>query len=113
MSELCPTCGGAMPESSSVILNRDTGVLVGNKEIVILNGLQLRIMSALIDCYPRVATREFILSRMYDHFIDEPELKIVDVYICKLRKATRGIEISIITNWGRGYSLFYDKDIKE
>jgi two-component system cell cycle response regulator CtrA len=40
--------------------------------------------------------------------MDEPELKIVDVFICKLRKklaaATQG-ESYIETVWGRGYVL--------
>jgi two-component system cell cycle response regulator CtrA len=40
--------------------------------------------------------------------MDEPELKIVDVFICKLRKklaqATCG-EHYIETVWGRGYVL--------
>ena len=40
--------------------------------------------------------------------MDEPELKIVDVFICKLRKklalATGG-ESYIETVWGRGYVL--------
>ena len=40
--------------------------------------------------------------------MDEPELKIIDVFICKLRKklaeATGG-ENYIETVWGRGYVL--------
>jgi two-component system cell cycle response regulator CtrA len=40
--------------------------------------------------------------------MDEPELKIIDVFICKLRKklseATGGGS-SIETVWGRGYVL--------
>jgi two-component system cell cycle response regulator CtrA len=40
--------------------------------------------------------------------MDEPELKIIDVFICKLRKklaaATSG-ENYIETVWGRGYVL--------
>lgn len=40
--------------------------------------------------------------------MDEPELKIIDVFICKLRKklaeATEG-ENYIETVWGRGYVL--------
>lgn len=40
--------------------------------------------------------------------MDEPELKIIDVFICKLRKklakATGG-ENHIETVWGRGYVL--------
>jgi two-component system cell cycle response regulator CtrA len=40
--------------------------------------------------------------------MDEPELKIIDVFICKLRKklaaATEGANY-IETVWGRGYVL--------
>jgi two-component system cell cycle response regulator CtrA len=40
--------------------------------------------------------------------IDEPELKIIDVFVCKLRKKLQtasGGENYIETVWGRGYVL--------
>lgn len=52
-------------------------------------------------------TKEMFLDHLYGG-IDEPEVKIIDVFICKLRKkltqATGG-ENSIETIWGRGYVL--------
>ena len=52
-------------------------------------------------------TKEMILNQMYGG-MDEPELKIIDVYICKLRKklgeVSRGKDY-IETVWGRGYML--------
>ncbi|WP_439817366.1 response regulator transcription factor CtrA [Zavarzinia sp. CC-PAN008] len=52
-------------------------------------------------------TKEMFLNHLYGG-MDEPELKIIDVFICKLRKkltqATRG-ENYIETVWGRGYVL--------
>ena len=52
-------------------------------------------------------TKEMFLNHLYGG-MDEPELKIVDVFICKLRKklmaATDG-ENYIETVWGRGYVL--------
>ena len=52
-------------------------------------------------------TKEMFLNHLYGG-IDEPELKIVDVFICKLRKklsaATKGTNY-IETVWGRGYVL--------
>ncbi|WP_142849952.1 response regulator transcription factor CtrA [Telmatospirillum sp. J64-1] len=52
-------------------------------------------------------TKEQFLNHLYGG-IDEPELKIIDVFICKLRKklanATGG-ENYIETVWGRGYVL--------
>ncbi len=52
-------------------------------------------------------TKEMFLNHLYGG-MDEPELKIIDVFICKLRKklaaATVG-EHYIETVWGRGYVL--------
>ncbi|TCP40952.1 response regulator transcription factor CtrA [Rhodovulum marinum] len=52
-------------------------------------------------------TKEMFLNHLYGG-MDEPELKIIDVFICKLRKklaqATGG-ETYIETVWGRGYVL--------
>ena len=52
-------------------------------------------------------TKEMFLNHLYGG-MDEPELKIIDVFICKLRKklttATEG-ENYIETVWGRGYVL--------
>jgi two-component system cell cycle response regulator CtrA len=52
-------------------------------------------------------TKEMFLNHLYDGR-DEPELKIIDVFICKLRKklasATNG-KHHIETVWGRGYVL--------
>ena len=52
-------------------------------------------------------TKEMFLNHLYGG-MDEPELKIIDVFICKLRKklseATGG-ENHIETVWGRGYVL--------
>jgi two-component system cell cycle response regulator CtrA len=52
-------------------------------------------------------TKEMFLNHLYGG-MDEPELKIIDVFICKLRKklatATAG-DNYIETVWGRGYVL--------
>jgi len=69
------------------------------KEYGILELLSLRKGTTL--------TKEMFLNHLYGG-MDEPELKIIDVFICKLRKklstATDG-EHYIETIWGRGYVL--------
>lgn len=69
------------------------------KEYGILELLSLRKRTTL--------TKEMFLNHLYGG-LDEPELKIIDVFICKLRKkliiATQG-EHYIETVWGRGYVL--------
>src|SRR3546814_16896642 len=57
-------------------------------------------------------TKEMFLNHLYGG-MDEPELKIIDVFICKLRKKLAlacGGDNYIETVWGRGYVL---RDIDE
>ena len=52
-------------------------------------------------------TKENFLDHLYGG-MDEPEQKIIDVFICKLRKkiaAATGDQNAIRTIWGRGYVL--------
>jgi two-component system cell cycle response regulator CtrA len=52
-------------------------------------------------------TKEMFLSHLYSG-VDEPEAKIIDVFICKLRKklaSASGGKNYIETLWGRGYAM--------
>ncbi|MCA8879489.1 MAG: response regulator transcription factor [Rhodobacteraceae bacterium] len=54
-----------------------------------------------------VLTKDMILDKLYGG-VDEPDAKIVDVFICKIRRKLRaasGGEPLIETVWGRGYVL--------
>jgi DNA-binding winged helix-turn-helix (wHTH) protein len=53
-----------------------------------------------------VITKEVFLNHLYGG-IDEPEMKIIDVFVCKLRKklSQLGEKNIISTVWGRGYSI--------
>src|SRR3954454_8332984 len=69
------------------------------KEYAMLELLALRKGSTL--------TKEMFLNAMYGG-MDEPEIKIIDVYVCKLRKKlaeASGGKDYIETVWGRGYAL--------
>ena len=51
-------------------------------------------------------SRQQIMSHLYTVGVDdEPEIKIVDVFICKLRKKIKPLGVVIDTLWGHGYSL--------
>ena len=72
--------------------------LIG-KEYQILEILALRKGTTL--------SKEMFLNHLYGG-MDEPELKIIDVFICKLRKKlanASGGRDYIETVWGRGYML--------
>lgn len=77
----------------------DTIIHLTGKEYSILELLSLRKGTTL--------TKEMFLNHLYGG-MDEPELKIIDVFICKLRRklseALGGVDC-IETVWGRGYVL--------
>jgi two-component system cell cycle response regulator CtrA len=72
-----------------------------------LTAKEYRILELLSLRKGTVLTKEMLLDHLYAG-TDEPELKIIDVFVCKLRKklaqATGGNHY-IETVWGRGYSL--------
>jgi two-component system cell cycle response regulator CtrA len=71
-----------------------------------LTGKEYAILELLTLRKGIVLTKEAFLNHLYGG-MDEPEAKIIDVFICKLRKklAQAGAEDLIGTVWGRGYVL--------
>lgn len=60
-----------------------------------------------------MATKEAIMFHIYsDRPNDVPEIKIVDVFVCKVRRKLKPFDISIQTIWGIGYRLTKDDKSK-
>ena len=83
---------------------RDVSV---NDQPVHLTGKEYDILELLSLRKGTTVTKEMFLNHLYGG-VDEPELKIIDVFVCNLRKklaqATGGKHY-IETVWGRGYVL--------
>lgn len=54
-----------------------------------------------------IVTKEMGLTLLYGNRPDgdTPEIKIIDVYICKLRAKIEAFGIKVETVWGRGYRM--------
>lgn len=99
--------------SQSVIHTGKIGVNLDAKTVdvdgtpVHLTGKEYQMLELLSLRKGTTLTKEMFLNHLYGG-MDEPELKIIDVFICKLRKklsqATGG-DNHIETVWGRGYVL--------
>lgn len=51
-------------------------------------------------------TKDAIMAALYrDAGKEEPEIKIVDVFVCKLRAKLKPFGIGIETRWGAGYEI--------
>lgn len=49
--------------------------------------------------------RTAMMEALYLHKQDEAEIKIVDVWICKIRRKLKPYGIDIMVQWGQGYYL--------
>ena len=89
----------------AVNLDAKTVEVDGNR--VHLTGKEYAMLELLSLRKGTTLTKEMFLNHLYGG-MDEPELKIIDVFICKLRKKlslASGGENYIETVWGRGYVL--------
>ena len=93
--------------TGKVTVNLDAKTVEVDSKTVHLTGKEYQMLELLSLRKGTTLTKEMFLNHLYGG-MDEPELKIIDVFICKLRKklsiATGG-DNYIETVWGRGYVL--------
>ena len=90
----------------SVQLNLESREVMVSGEPVHLTGKEYAMLELMVLRKGTVLTKEAFLNHLYGG-MDEPEVKIIDVFICKLRKklAAAGAGELIGTVWGRGYMV--------
>ena len=92
--------------AQSVITEDGAPLYLTRKEYIILELLMHR--------KPSVVSKEVFLSHLYHNICDEPNPKIIDVFVCKLRKklletcGDLNTTPKIRTVWGRGYTIYLD-----
>ena len=93
--------------TGDILVNLDAKTVEVNGQRVHLTGKEYQMLELLSLRKGTTLTKEMFLNHLYGG-MDEPELKIIDVFICKLRKklanASQGKNY-IETVWGRGYVL--------
>jgi two-component system cell cycle response regulator CtrA len=101
--------------TGKLAVNLDTKTVEVNKQRVHLTGKEYQMLELLSLRKGTTLTKEMFLNHLYGG-MDEPELKIIDVFICKLRKklaASTGGDHHIETVWGRGYVLRDPDEVEE
>jgi two-component system, cell cycle response regulator CtrA len=101
-------------QTGDLIVNVDAKTVHIKQVRVNLTGKEYQMLELLSLRRGTTITKEMFLSQLYGG-MDEPEIKIIDVFICKLRKklavASNG-EDYIETVWGRGYLLRDPHEVK-
>ncbi len=93
--------------TGKLTVNLDTRTVEVEGQPLHLTGKEYGILELLSLRKGTTLTKEMFLNHLYGG-MDEPELKIIDVFVCKLRKklaTATGGDNYIETVWGRGYVL--------
>ena len=102
----------SMGHSESIIRTDDLAVNLDSRTVEVagkpvhLTGKEYAILELLSLRRGSTLSKKAFLNHLYGG-MDEPELKIIDVFVCKLRKKLAGVSDTafIQTIWGRGYML--------
>jgi len=93
--------------TGKIAVNLDAKTVDVDGKPVHLTGKEYQMLELLSLRKGTTLTKEMFLNHLYGG-MDEPELKIIDVFICKLRKKLSEVTAGdnyIETVWGRGYVL--------
>ena len=92
-------------QTGDLVVNLDTKTVEVSAARVHLTGKEYQMLELLSLHKGKTLTKGMIMNHLYSD-VEEPEIKIIDVFICKLRKklaqASSGKNY-IQTVWGRGY----------
>jgi two-component system, cell cycle response regulator CtrA len=101
-------------QTGDLIVNVDAKTVHIKQVRVNLTGKEYRMLELLSLRRGTTITKEMFLSQLYGG-MDEPEIKIIDVFMCKVRKklaVASGGKDYIETVWGRGYLLREPQEVK-
>jgi two-component system, cell cycle response regulator CtrA len=90
-----------------LIANLDEKTFRINGTLLPLTGKEYQMLELLVLRKGMTMSKEMFLNHLYGG-IDEPQMKIIDVFMCKLRKKlshASGGKDFIETSWGRGYTI--------
>src|SRR3984885_1641117 len=101
-------------QTGELVVNLDSKTVEVSGQRVNLTGKEYQILELLSLRKGTTLTKEMFLNQLYGG-MDEPEIKIIDVFMCKIRKklaVASGGKDYIETVWGRGYLLREPEEVK-
>jgi two-component system cell cycle response regulator CtrA len=98
--------GQSRLQVGALALDIDQQMVTANGQHVHFTAKEFALLQLLMLRKNMVMTKDAILTNLYGG-MDEPDIKIIDVFVCKIRNklAKVGIADAISTVWGRGYTV--------
>ncbi|WFE76290.1 response regulator transcription factor [Roseinatronobacter sp. S2] len=90
-----------------LVIDLDARIVTAHGNMLTLTSKEYDILETLALRKGRTLSKDMLMSQLYGG-VDEPSIKIIDVFICKLRKKLSDAldgNCPIQTVWGRGYMI--------
>lgn len=92
-------------------LNKHTGVVTYFHETFILTRYEMALLLFLFEHLGQAVSRNAIMAKMYGGK-DEPDIKVIEVMIHRIRTKLKICDITIHTVWGFGYRMTINAPIR-
>ncbi len=111
LGHICPTCSQPLPLAGGLTVDPRDGSVSVNGDRLWMPTMEATLLMALWTRRPRHVPYEIIFDDMYGLECDQdwPSPKILNVYVCNLRRKIKNTPLKIETEWGRGYRLIVEE----
>lgn len=101
---ICPVCGRPA-ELPGIRVFLKENLIVADGDVARLQPREAEIADRLVAAMPRTVSKAELMDALYGASSAKPALKILDIFICKLRQATRHLPIRIVTTRCVGWRI--------
>jgi DNA-binding response OmpR family regulator len=98
-------CGHPLVYVADVIVDLEENRFYRNGKFITVQPMTARLLDALVDCFPRPASYDYISARLNPH--DPTTNEAIRVHVHKARKATEGMGVEIVNVSTKGYKVGY------
>lgn len=105
----CERCLQPLPQAHGVTIQEAGGWITAGGRSARLTRAQFALFMVLYRRFGRVVPKDVIYDQLFQlrNDQDQPDIKIIDVYACAIRKRLRDsrIPLALLTEWGVGYRV--------
>lgn len=112
MTGCCPLCGGALPVSDEMIMVRPEGTVTHGGVSAHLSGREFDLVEKLALAIPRCVSRGGLYDWIYQLEQGDRDERNIDVHMTRIRRKLKPLGVSILTHWGKGFSLNFKGPVR-
>ena len=102
--ETCPLCGNSYGGHEGVFIDEYSREVIIDGEVISLSPRLVQTLAGIVKSSPRLVTRGYLMDYIYGlGSVDEPNDKIIDTFICLIRRQLKHTRFEIQTVKTLGY----------